>query len=135
MKVLIVDEGRDRSSVAAARGLAMAGWTVGTGCWTPSLTSKSKASAGWYRVLHTGDGDAAFLASLNEVVVRESFEAAFVTRERAVRAVSEHRDELDFPVGYGPHEGVLLAIDRERLPAVAQRVGSAWRARCGPPRS
>lgn len=123
MRVLIVDEGRERSAVAAARGLVSSGWTVGAGSWRPNLTWMSRAATSWHRVVHTREGDTAFVESLNEVVVREGFEAAFVTWERAVRAVSAHRDNLDFPVAYGPHDGVLLAMDKELLPAVAGRAG------------
>jgi predicted ATP-grasp superfamily ATP-dependent carboligase len=123
VRALIVDEGRDRGAVAAARALAAAGWTVGAGSATPSLTSWSRAARAWHRVAHTDEGDEQFLASLAETVRAGAYEVAFVTWERAVALVSAHREELPFPVGYGPHEGVMRAIDKQRLAELAQKCG------------
>jgi predicted ATP-grasp superfamily ATP-dependent carboligase len=123
VRALIVDEGRDRGAVAAARALAGAGWTVGAGSAAPSLTSWSRAASAWHRVSHTDEGDEAFLTSLSETVRAGAYEVAFVTWERAVALVSAHRDELPFPVGYGPHEGVMRAIDKQRLAELAGTCG------------
>ena len=124
MRVLIVDEGRERSSVAAARGLVAGGWTVGAAsAGGPNLASRSRSVAAWHHVPHTGDGVDAFLEGLDDVVVREGYDAAFVGWSAAVAAVSEHRDRLSFPVGYGPHQGVVAAMDKGRLGEIATEVG------------
>jgi hypothetical protein len=130
MKVLIVDEGRDRASVSAARALVARGWTVGIASAVPSLASRSKAVTASHRILHTDDGDDAFAHSLDQVVRRHGYDVVFVGWERAVVAVSERREWLSFPVGYGPHEGVLIAIDKWRLPP-----GSRCRRPCRRPRT
>ncbi len=123
MRALIVDEGRERSSVSAARALASAGWTVGAASARPNLASRSRATAEWHEVAHTDDGDDVFAASLDAVVARHHYEAVFVVWDRAVAAISERRDQLSFSVGYGPHEGVLLAMDKDRLAPLASGVG------------
>jgi len=123
MRVLIVDEGRERSSVSAARALASAGWTVGAGSWRPNLASRSRATAAWHQIAHTDAGDDEFAASLDAVVTRHGYDAVFVSWDRAVAAISERRGRLGFPVGYGPHDGVLLAMDKQRLAPVATEVG------------
>jgi predicted ATP-grasp superfamily ATP-dependent carboligase len=125
VRVLIVDEGRERSSVAAARALAANGWTVGAGSPAPNLTARSRAVSSWHRIPHTDEGEELFIDSLNEVVDRHGYDAVFVTWEAAVAALSAHRGRLRFPVGYGPHEGVLHAMDKERLTRTAEHAGIA----------
>jgi hypothetical protein len=39
--------------------------------------------------------------------------------------VSRHRETLPFPVGYGPHDGVMCAMDKARMTLVAQECGLA----------
>jgi predicted ATP-grasp superfamily ATP-dependent carboligase len=125
MRVLIVDEGRDRCSVAAARALVAQSWTVGSGSAFPSLAARSRATSAWHRIPHTDDGDETFVDGVSEVVARHGYDAVFAGWESAVAALSAHRDRLSFPVGYGPHEGVLHAMDKERLMGTAERVGLA----------
>jgi predicted ATP-grasp superfamily ATP-dependent carboligase len=123
MRVLIVDQGRERSSVAASRALASSGWTVGAASPAPNLASRARAVATWHKILHTDDGDEEFVASVDEVVTRHRYDVVFVGWDRAVAAISEHRSRLSVPVGYGPHQGVLLAMDKERLAPVASAAG------------
>lgn len=74
---------------------------------------------------HTDAGDDAFVDNVNDVVARYGYDAVFVVWEGAVAALSANRDRLNFPVGYGPHDGVLQAMDKERLAHTAERVGLA----------
>lgn len=123
MKVLLVDEGRDRASVAAARALVTRGWEVGSGSATPSLSSRSRATTAWHRIAHTDDGDDAFADGVQEVVSAHGYDAVFAGWESAVVALSARRDRLSFPLGYGPHEGILTAIDKWKLQPLAQAAG------------
>jgi predicted ATP-grasp superfamily ATP-dependent carboligase len=123
MKVLIVDEGRERSSVAAARALVSRGWTVGAGSLRPNLASRSKAVSAWHEVPHTELGDDQFVQGLDEVVRSQGYDAVFVVWDRAVAALSAARDLLEFPVGYGSHAGLMVAMDKLALQAVASRAG------------
>jgi len=123
--VLIVDEGRERSSVAVARALAARGWTVGAGSTSPNLAARSRAVKAWHEVRHTDDGDDAFVDSVNDVISRHGYDAVFASWESAVSALSANRDRLHVPVGYGPHEGLVQAMDKERLARTAERAGLA----------
>jgi predicted ATP-grasp superfamily ATP-dependent carboligase len=124
VRVLIVDEGRDRASVAAARALAAAGWTVGTASPTPSLAARSNASAAWHRMAH-GDEDDAFVEEVELVVREHGYETVLPGWERAVLALSARRERLSFPLGYGPHEGIVQAIDKWQLRSLAEAAGLA----------
>ena len=82
MKVLIVDEGRDSASVAAARALAATGWTVGVGCAAPdapraSLAARSSATAALHQFVHTDDGEEAFARSVERVVREHGYDTVF----------------------------------------------------------
>jgi predicted ATP-grasp superfamily ATP-dependent carboligase len=125
MRVLIVDEGLDRSSVAVARALVDRGWTVDCASRSPSVAADSRAVGAWHRVAHTDDGEDAFVESLNDVAARYGCDVVFVSWEAAVAAVSANRERLQFPVGYGPHSGVMQAMDKEQLLLSAARAGIA----------
>lgn len=125
MRVLIVDEGRDRASVAAARALVSGGWKVGTGSHARNLASRSSATVAWHHIVHTDDGDDAFADNVDEVVRTHGYDAVFPGWERALVALSARRDRLSFPVGYGRHDGILTAIDKWRLQPLARAAGIA----------
>jgi predicted ATP-grasp superfamily ATP-dependent carboligase len=125
MRVLLIDEGRERCSVAVARALVDRGWTVDAGSVTPNLASRARAVSSWREVAHTSDGQDAFVDSVNAQVERHGYEFVIVAWEAAVCALSACRDRLNFPVGYGPHEGLLRAIDKEQLMALAAHAGIA----------
>jgi predicted ATP-grasp superfamily ATP-dependent carboligase len=121
--VLIVDEGRERSSVAVARALASCGWTVGAASPEPNIASRSRATSQWHRVEHTSSGDDRFFESVEKIVSEGGYEAVFATWEAAVESLSSRRERLPVPVGYGPHQGLLQAMDKEQLTAIALRCG------------
>jgi len=125
VKVLIVDEGLDRASVAAARALAAAGWTVGAGSATPSLAARSSSTAAWHRIAYTDQDDDAFVAEIDRVAREHGYETVLPGWERAVVALSARRERLSFPLGYGRHEGILQATDKWRLRSIAQTAGLA----------
>jgi predicted ATP-grasp superfamily ATP-dependent carboligase len=125
VKVLIVDEARDRASVAAARALVAGGWTVGVGSATPSLAARSRATIAWHQIVHTDGGEEAFVQSVEQVARAHGYEAVFPGWERAVVALSARRDRLSFPIGYGRHDGILTAIDKWRLQPLARAAGLA----------
>lgn len=124
MKVLIVDEGRDRASVAAARALTAAGWTVGVASAAPSLAARSSSTAAWHRLART-DEDDVFVEDVEQVVREHGYETALPGWERAVVAMSARRQGLSFPFGYGGHDGILVATDKWRLLPLAQAAGLA----------
>ena len=125
MRVLVIDEGRERCSVAVARALVDRGWTVDAGSVTPNLASRARAVSSWREVAHTSEGQDAFVDSVNAQVERHGYEFVIVAWEAAVCALSACRDRLRFPVGYGPHAGLLRAIDKQQLMTLAAQAGLA----------
>jgi predicted ATP-grasp superfamily ATP-dependent carboligase len=123
VRALIVDAGLERSTVPAARALVAGGWTVGTGSESPNLGSRSKATSAWHHIEHTDECDDVFLESVADVVRHHRYETVFFTWEAAIAAVSENRDRLDFPIGYGPHAGVMRAMNKEQMSLAAVRAG------------
>jgi hypothetical protein len=96
VRVLIVDEGRERASVAVARALVARGWTVDSASMSPNIASQSRAVSGWHQVAHTADGEDVFIESVNRVVERSAVEVIFVTWKAAVAALSANRHRLLF---------------------------------------
>lgn len=119
-----MDKGRDRASVAGARALAAAGWTVGVASAPPSLAARSSAIAAWHRLVHS-DEDDAFVDAVEQVVREHGYETVLPGWERAVVALSSRRERLSFPLGYGRHEGILQATDKWRLGPLAYAAGLA----------
>jgi len=125
VKVLIVDEGRVRASVAAARALAATGWHVGVGSAMPSLAARSSSTVSWHRIVHTDAGEDAFVDEVDRVARQHGYETVLPSWESAVVALSARREGLSFPLGYGRHEGILQATDKWRLRSAAQAAGLA----------
>lgn len=119
-----MDQGRDRASVAGARALAAAGWTVGVASASPSLAARSSATAAWHRLAHP-DEDDAFVGAVEQLVREHGYETVLPGWERAVVALSARRERLSFPLGYGRHEGILQATDKWRLGPLAHAAGLA----------
>lgn len=123
MKVLILDEVRDRPSLAAARALVAGGWTVGVGGAERSLAARSKAASAWHAITHPDENQDAFVQDVERVVRSGGYETVLPGFEPAVVALSARRERLSFPLGYGPHEGILAAIDKWRLSGLAETAG------------
>jgi predicted ATP-grasp superfamily ATP-dependent carboligase len=123
--VLILDEVRDRPSLAAARALAACGWTVAVGGTDRSLAARSKAVSAWHRIADVGEDADAFVDGIGRVVRAHGYEAVFPCYESALVALSARRERLPVPLGYGPHEAILIAIDKWRLRPFAEAAGLA----------
>jgi predicted ATP-grasp superfamily ATP-dependent carboligase len=125
VKVLIVDEGRDRASVAAARALVAGGWTVGVVSAFPgrSLAARTRATAACHSIVHPDEDEEGFVEGVEQLVHAHGYETVFPGWETAVIALSARRERLGFPLGYGRHEGLLTAIDKWSLQPVAREAG------------
>jgi hypothetical protein len=73
--------------------------------------------------VHTDAGEEAFAESVEQVVREHGYDTVFPGWEGAVLALSARRERLGFPLGYGPHEGILAAIDKWRLQPLAKAAG------------
>ena len=125
MRVLILDEVRDRASLAAARALTARGWTVAVGGPERSLAARSRAVSAWHPIADVSEDAAGFVDSVEQAVRAHGYEAVFPAYEPALVALSAERDRLPVSLGYGPHAGILTAIDKWRLRPLAEAAGLA----------
>ena len=124
MKALIVETGRARGALAAARALDSAGWTVGIG--TPSgggLASVSKAVSQRHRVPQPQAGVGRFVAAVNEAIRAGGYELVFGGGDAELIALSSQRDEIDAEVPYATHDRVMRVVDKLALAEAAEAAG------------
>jgi predicted ATP-grasp superfamily ATP-dependent carboligase len=125
VRALIVEQGWSRGALAAARGLAAAGWTVGVAsAQTRGLALASRDCHRRHRVrpLHPA-GD--FVRSVAEVVKDGGYDLVFAAGEAEVLALSAARDAVPAVLPYAPHDVVLRALDKGELNRVAAGLGIA----------
>ena len=124
-RALIVEDGFQRGSLAAARALSKAGWQVGIGSPREGFASSSRSTSAWHRVPSPEvDGDA-FVAAVRNAVEVGGYDVVFGAGDGEVLALSAGRDELGAIFPYGPHEDVVRAFDKAELAAAAERAGLA----------
>jgi predicted ATP-grasp superfamily ATP-dependent carboligase len=128
VRALIVHPGDDREIrprgvLAAARGLAAAGWTVGVGSPARDFVAASRSSRHWHRVPYSWEGAQAFIEATKAAVDEGDYEVVFGACDADALALSGHREELGALVPYPPHERVLGAFDKLHLASAARRVG------------
>ena len=123
MRALIVEDGFQRGSLAAARALGKAGWKVGIGSPQEGFASSSRSTAAWHRVPPPEEDEDAFVAAARRAVEAGGYEIVFGAGDGEVLALSAGRDELGAIFPYGPHEAVVRAFDKVELAAAAERAG------------
>jgi predicted ATP-grasp superfamily ATP-dependent carboligase len=122
-RALIVEDGFQRGSLAAARALGQAGWRVGIGSPREGFASISRATSAWHRVPSPEDGQEGFVDAVRKAVEAEGYEVVFGAGDGEVLALSAGRRELGAIFPYGPHEDVVRAFDKVELSAAAARAG------------
>jgi predicted ATP-grasp superfamily ATP-dependent carboligase len=136
-RVLLTD-GEERSVLAAARGLAAAGYVVGVAAGDAgALALRSRAVAARHVVPGAADDPDGFVAALARVAEADAYDAAIACTDLTLELVSERRDA--FPdglrLGLPPHDSVLRTLDKVALCAAAARAGLPGPAavRCADP--
>ncbi len=124
MRALLVEQSRNRSGLVAARGLAAAGFTVGTGASRPSLASTSR-HAGRHHVVHERDEDEdRFVADTAAAVADGGYDVVFCSYDSGLLTLSRRREEIGPAVWpYAPHAVVERAFDKLELCRAAQDAG------------
>ncbi len=104
--------------VAAARGLWSAGWEVGVAT-AHGAPVRSRAVA--IHVPAPEAGPEAFVAAVAELA--DGYDIVFGADDIEVLVLSAARDRIPSVVPYGPHDGVVRAIDKLDLVEAARRAG------------
>jgi predicted ATP-grasp superfamily ATP-dependent carboligase len=122
LRALIVDSNGGRGALAAVRGLARAGWSVGVACPTRSdLPALSRFASHWHPLPALASGEQAFLEAVHDATVMQRYELVFGCSDAEVLALSAQRQSLPTRLPYPGHDAMLAAIDKARL---AQAAGS-----------
>jgi predicted ATP-grasp superfamily ATP-dependent carboligase len=126
MRALIVDQSRDRASLAAARMLHADGWEVGTGAAKPSTVSKSALTVRHHHVEEAETDEDRFIADIAEAVRVGGYEVVFCAYDVGLLVLSRRRGEIaPAIVPYAAHEIVERSFDKLAFTNAAQAVGLA----------
>jgi predicted ATP-grasp superfamily ATP-dependent carboligase len=124
VRALLIDQSRDRAMLVAARNLAAAGFTVGTGAWRPSLASTSRFVQRHHTVCECEDDEEQFLADTARAVAEGGYDIVFCSYDSGLLTLSLRRAEISPALWpYAPHEVVDRAFDKVELLAAAERAG------------
>ncbi len=124
-RVLILDDGFDRGTIAAARALHQDGWTVGVGAPVRGIAGSSRTCSRWHRLPAPEDGVAEYIAAISAAVVSGGYEVVISGDDFGLLTLSEHRDEVPAIVPYAAHDVVVRAVDKLELVRAAESVGLA----------
>ncbi|MDP9066750.1 MAG: ATP-grasp domain-containing protein [Actinomycetota bacterium] len=110
--------------MAAARGLADAGWFVGVGApGAAGLAAASRACRRVHDVPAAHEDVGGFIRSVAEAVRVGGYEVVFGAGEAEVMALSADRVAVPAVVPYAPHDAVTRALDKVELDELARRAG------------
>jgi predicted ATP-grasp superfamily ATP-dependent carboligase len=126
MRALIVDQGRDRASLAAARMLHADGWEVGTGASERSTVSRSATTGMHHHVEEAEVDEDRFIADIAEAVRVGRYEVVFCSYDVGLLVLSRRRAEIaPAIVPYAAHEVVEHSFDKLAFTRAAAAVGLA----------
>ena len=124
-RALIIEDGLSRHVVAAARGLAAGGWTVGIGSATRGFSASSRAVERWHEVPGAEADLEGFVEGVTAAVEDGGYTVVFGARDVEAIALSQVRDRIPAIVPYPPHEVVLSSFDKLNLGQAAAAAGIA----------
>jgi predicted ATP-grasp superfamily ATP-dependent carboligase len=126
VRALLVDQSRDRATLVAARNLAAAGYTVGTGAWKPSFASTSRHATRHHRIRECEGDEDGFVADIAAAVADGGYEIVFCSYDVGLLTLSRRRDEIGPAVWpYAPYAVVERAFDKLELARTAEAAGLA----------
>jgi predicted ATP-grasp superfamily ATP-dependent carboligase len=114
VRVLLVDQSRDRATLVAVRELTAAGFEVGTGACKPSLASTSRFVHRHHEVHECEDDEDRFIADIAAAVRAGGYEVVFCTYDVGLLVLSRRRAEI-----------VERSFDRLAFSDAAQAAGLA----------
>jgi predicted ATP-grasp superfamily ATP-dependent carboligase len=124
VRALIVEDGFQRGSLAAARALGRAGWDVGIAAETAvGFASMSR----WTSETHIVPGPAmdpdGFVAGVAAAVTACGYDVVFPAGDGQLLALSRQRTRIEAVFPYADHATVVRAHDKLELAAAATRAG------------
>lgn len=124
MRVLLVDQSRDRATLVAVRDLAAAGFTVGTGSAGPSFASTSRYTARHHEIQECEEDEDRFVADVASAVASGGYDIVFCTYDVGLIALSRRREEIA-PAVWPYAQGTVVerAFDKLELASAARRAG------------
>jgi predicted ATP-grasp superfamily ATP-dependent carboligase len=126
MRALIVDQSRDRGSLAAARMLHAAGWEVGTGAWRASLASASTVTDQHHHIEEAETDEDRFISDIAAAVRARAYQVVFCSYDVGLLVLSRRRREIaPAVVPYAAHEIVLRSFDKLAFTRAAEAAGLA----------
>ncbi len=129
--VLLVCDGQQRGTLAAARSLGAAGHRVLVASTRRGHAARSRFVEAWCEVPPPGPD---LVAAVARVVAERLVDAVFAGTDEHLVLLSEGRDQLGAAFPYPTHDVVLGALDKVRLYESARQVGLAVPAfRSSPP--
>jgi predicted ATP-grasp superfamily ATP-dependent carboligase len=124
VRALLVDQSRDRATLVAARNLAAAGFTVGTGSWQPSLASTSRYTHRHHPVHECEEDEDRFVADVATAVAEGGYDIVFCSYDVGLLTLSRRREEIAPAVWpYASHAVVERAFDKLELARAARAAG------------
>jgi predicted ATP-grasp superfamily ATP-dependent carboligase len=125
LRVLILDDGFDRGTIAAARALHEDGWTIGVGSPVRGIAGSSRTCSRWHRLPAPENGVEEYIAAISSAVVSGGYEVVISGDDFGLLTLSEHRAEVPATVPYAAHDVVVRAVDKLELARAAEAVGLA----------
>lgn len=124
VRVLLVDQSRDRATLVAARNLARAGFTVGTGAWKPSFASTSRYVRRHHEIHECEADEDLFVADIATAVDEGGYDIVFCSYDIGLLTLSRRRSEIAPALWpYAPYEVVRRAFDKLDLVQSARAAG------------
>jgi len=124
-RALIVEHGFNRGSLAAARGLHAAGWTVDLASTSESVTRASRTIRCGRRLPFSVQQPGPFVQAVASMIEATDSDVVFPVDETQLLLLSEHREQLSAVLPYPEHEVLLRATDRLEQVRAASEVGLA----------
>ena len=121
MRILIVEDGRQRGALAAVRSLGRAGHEVGIAAPSQSLAGSSRWCVRQHTIAPPTSPDAA--VDVAEVVKDGSYDMVFAVGDAECLSLSAAREQIGAPLGIVEVGPLLAALDKESLGRTAEQLG------------
>jgi predicted ATP-grasp superfamily ATP-dependent carboligase len=126
VRVLLVDQSRDRATLVAARSLGQAGFEVGTGAWQPSLAATSRYAGRHHPVRECEEDEDGFVDDIAGAVAEGGYGLVFCSYDVGLLTLSRRREEIAPAVWpYAGEQTVWRAFDKLELARGAEAAGLA----------